>query len=217
MASLIYEDKIPQSERKAFTDKVRKISNDLEINPNWLMGVMYFESARTFSPSIQNSVTGATGLIQFMPSTAKGLGTTIDELRKMSAVKQLDYVYKYYNQSWIRPKLLKYVDLYLATLFPVALGKDDSFVLQTSKLSANLITNQNPIFDKNGNNDGKTTVGEVSAYKLSQIPAEWRSNFMGEMDTVSKKFRRYYGVQITLILIILGTVGYLAYLKLYKK
>jgi hypothetical protein len=217
MESLIYEDKIPQSERKAFTDKVKKISKDLEINPNWLMGVMYFESARTFSPSIQNSVSGATGLIQFMPNTAKGLGTSIDELRQMSALRQLDYVYKYYNQNWIRPKLLKYVDLYLATLFPAALGKPDNYVLETSNLSASKITSQNPIFDKNGNNDGKTTVGEVSAYKLSQIPTEWRGNFLGEMDTISKKFRRYYGVQILLIVLVLLSLSGIVYFKFIKK
>jgi hypothetical protein len=217
MASLIYEDKIPQSERKAFTDKVKKISKDLEINPNWLMGVMYFESARTFSPSIQNSVSGATGLIQFMPNTAKGLGTSIDELRQMSALRQLDYVYKYYNQNWIRPKLLKYVDLYLATLFPAALGKPDNYVLQSGNLTASKITSQNPIFDKNGNNDGKTTVGEVSAYKLSQIPTEWRGNFLGEMDTISKKFRRYYGVQILLIVLVLLSLSGIVYFKFIKK
>jgi hypothetical protein len=216
--SLIYEERVPQSERKAFTDKVRKISSDLEINPNWLMAVMNFESARTFSPSVQNSKTGATGLIQFMPDTAKDLGTSINELRNMSATKQLDYVYKYYNQSWIRPKLLRYVDLYLATIFPRALGKPDSYVIQNEpKFSAKTFTSQNPSFDRAGDNNSITTVKEISDFKLSQIPSEWRSNFLGEMDTVSKKFRRYYGLEIALILIILLSILSIGYFKFFAK
>lgn len=41
---------------------------------------------------------GATGLIQFMPSIAKALGTTTDELKKMSAIDQLPYVTKYFQE-----------------------------------------------------------------------------------------------------------------------
>jgi hypothetical protein len=208
--ALIYEEKIPQGERKAFTDKVKRIADDLEINPNWLMAVMNFESG--LRADIVNSI-GATGLIQFMPNTAKSLGTTTSELAKMSRVKQLDYVYKYYNQSWIRPKLLRYVDLYMATIFPASMGKPDNHVIKSDTISANKFTQNNPIFDREGNKDGITTVGEINKAKLSRIPSEWRENFMGEMDTISKKFRRYYGVQIVLILVVLTAIAYLIYLK----
>ena len=41
-----------------------------------LMAVMSFETGGTFNPGIRNAAgSGATGLIQFMPSTAAGLGT----------------------------------------------------------------------------------------------------------------------------------------------
>lgn len=41
------------------------------------MAAMAFESGETFSPSIKNAAgSGAVGLIQFMPSTAKALGTS---------------------------------------------------------------------------------------------------------------------------------------------
>lgn len=39
---------------------------------------------------------GAIGLIQFMPSTAKGLGTSTSALKQMTAVDQLAYVEKYF-------------------------------------------------------------------------------------------------------------------------
>ncbi|MGC8160121.1 transglycosylase SLT domain-containing protein, partial [Salmonella enterica] len=68
-----------------FTDKVKTISTELGINHNWLMFVMWFESK--LNPQAVNPISGATGLIQFMPSTARSLGTTTDVLRRMSNVQ----------------------------------------------------------------------------------------------------------------------------------
>ena len=59
-----------------FKRKVIEIAAELGIDPNFLMAAMAFESMRTFSADIQNPSTHATGLIQFMPSTAKALGTS---------------------------------------------------------------------------------------------------------------------------------------------
>src|ERR1044071_1211337 len=70
---------VPGSENvsQAFKDKVVKIASDLGTNPNFLMAVMSFESGATFRPSVKNMAgSGAVGLIQFMPATATGLGTT---------------------------------------------------------------------------------------------------------------------------------------------
>lgn len=175
---LIYEDKIPQSYRSAFVAKVIDISNKLNINPNWLMMIMYFESNKTFSPSVTNPYTGAVGLIQFMPNTAAGLGTSVLQLSKMTAVQQLDYVYKYFAQY--KGKIKSYVDLYLATFFPLAIGKDDNFIIQTSNLSASLIASQNPVFDLN--KDNKITVGEITQVMLSKVPANWREIFEKKKD-----------------------------------
>lgn len=74
---------------KEFMQKVEDISNKLQINPDDLMAVMAFES--WFDPAAKNPSSSATGLIQFMGSTAQGLGTSIEELSKMSGVEQLDY------------------------------------------------------------------------------------------------------------------------------
>lgn len=72
-------------------------------------------------------LTSNCGLIQFMPSTAKGLGTTVDQLSKMSAVKQLDYVHEYFKPY--RNRLKNIGDFYMAILWPRGVGKDDNFVL----------------------------------------------------------------------------------------
>ena len=166
---LIFEEKVPASYRTDFVKTVNMYAQKLEINPNWLMAVMYFESARTFSPSIQNPYTKATGLIQFMPSTAKELGTSITALSQMNAVDQLYYVYKYYVRY--KAKLKSYVDLYLITFFPLAAGKPLDFILETKSLPASLIAKQNPVFDIN--KDSKVTVAEIQQVMLNKIPSNW--------------------------------------------
>src|SRR5690606_34799001 len=80
----------------AFIAKVEAMAERLGTQPEYLLAVMSFESG--FSPSIRNGAgSGATGLIQFMPGTARELGTTTDALARMSAVDQLDYVERYFN------------------------------------------------------------------------------------------------------------------------
>ena len=82
---------------EGFRNKARAIAVDLGCNPDFLMAAMAFETGETFSPSIRNPQSGATGLIQFMPSTAKALGTTTNDLATMSAEDQLDFVAKFFN------------------------------------------------------------------------------------------------------------------------
>jgi hypothetical protein len=190
--SLIYENKIPSSYRTDFANKVISISRALDIDPNWLMAIMYFESARTFSPSIQNP-SGATGLIQFMPSTAIGLGTTTDALKRMSAVQQLDYVYKYYLPY--KSRLNNYIDLYLVTFFPAALGKPDDFVIQSSGLSAGLIGRQNPSLDVN--NDGVIQVWEIKKKMLNNLPSEWVNHASFSLVVRSFRYELIIGATIT--------------------
>lgn len=92
---------------------------------NWLMACMAWESNETFSPSIKNMAgSGATGLIQFMPATARGLGTTTEELAKMTAEKQLVYVENYFKPYASRIKSLS--DTYMAILWPAAIGMPEN-------------------------------------------------------------------------------------------
>jgi hypothetical protein len=113
---------------KPFRNRVREISVNLQTDPNFLMACMAFESAGTFSASVKNGAgSGAVGLIQFMPTTAQALGTTTERLAAMSAVKQLDFVEKYFSEA--KGKLKTLEDVYMAILWPAAIGKPLSFVL----------------------------------------------------------------------------------------
>ena len=111
-----------------FRDRVTRIAENLAVNSDYLMACMAFESGGTFSPSIKNAAgSGAVGLIQFMPSTAQALGTNTQQLAAMSAVKQLDFVEKYFLPK--KGKLKTLEDVYMAILWPVAIGKPLEYVL----------------------------------------------------------------------------------------
>lgn len=82
---------------KPFLRKVKHIAQNLKCDYRDLLAVMNAESGLKTTAVNPNS--GATGLIQFMPSTAKSLGTTTEELKRMSPLEQLDYVEKYLIRS----------------------------------------------------------------------------------------------------------------------
>lgn len=147
-------------------------SNYLNMANN-LMAVMAWEIGETFSPSIKNPNSSATGLIQFMKNTAEELGTTVDKLEKMTALEQLDYVKKYFYPQ--RNKKLEFVDFYLQVLFPASMGKPDNHVvfskdgrgLDKNDRNYSLRIKAYPVnkgFDTNpkyGNNDGMVTKAEI--------------------------------------------------------
>lgn len=165
---LLYEELIPEN-REDFIEKVREISNLLGILPDWLMLVFYIETAASVHKKIDHRIKNsidATGLIQFLPSTARNLGTTTAKLREMSNVEQLHYVYKYLYPY--RAKIKSVTDVYLAVFFPAAIGKPDEWILKTSGLSAAKIATLNPGFDSN--KDGVITVGEIKKKVLNCLP-----------------------------------------------
>lgn len=175
---LIYENKVPASYRTAFIAKVIQVSKNLGIDPNWLMAIMHFESAGTFSPSITNTL-GYTGLIQFGTAAATALGTTTTTLRSMTAVQQLDYVERYYKMWFKSLKITSpdsFVDTYLITFFPAAVNKGLDFVIQTNKISAASLAKANPIFDLN--KDKQITVAEIQDVMLKRLPSEWIKDFL---------------------------------------
>jgi hypothetical protein len=168
MSALIFEEKVTTN-GPAFTAKVREIAKKLGVDPNWLMGTMYLESG--LKHTARNPQGGATGLIQFMPATAKGLGTTTDALAKMSNVAQLDYVLAYLL-PWAG-KISSWFDLYLCVFFPAAIGKPDSYTLGNTPAMQALIAKQNAGFDLDKN--GKITKGEFRASYAKRLPAAYQS------------------------------------------
>ncbi|MNF58297.1 hypothetical protein D3C84_398490 [compost metagenome] len=145
-----------------FRDKVRQIAKNLSLDPNWLMAVMAFETGpkERFKPNVTNPKSSAIGLIQFIKSTARGLGTTTEHLGRMSAVQQLDYVEKYYKAYWRRIHNLG--DAYLAVLWPGGMEKPDTYVMwekDSGPYQREYAANKG--LDKN--KDGKITRGEAVA------------------------------------------------------
>ena len=167
---MLYEEKV-KTNKDAFIAKVISISQKLGIEPEWLMQVFVNESG--VNHQAVNPITNATGLIQFMPNTAISLGTTVAALKAMTNVQQLDYVYKYLAPY--TGKMQSYIDVYFTVFFPLAIGKPDDWVFQTSALTASKIATQNPVFDLN--KDGKLTVAEVREAMLRKVPTAWREFF----------------------------------------
>jgi hypothetical protein len=114
--------------------------------PEWLANLINFESAGTFNPAITNSI-GATGLIQFMGTTAPSIGTTTAALRTMTFAQQMVYVNKYIymwykTKKWvdvqgvpIKNKLTQ-PDLFMMIFYPAAIGNPD-YVFPASVTAAN--------------------------------------------------------------------------------
>ena len=131
----------------------------------------------------------ATGLIQFIPSTACGLGTTTKKLYDMSTTEQMNYVKKYF-ESQIKAgyEIDSYFDAYAITFYPMILKKgkkengeyDENWIIGSEKSldNAKTLRNQNKGMDtpidstKNygGNNDGYISIGEFRNYVNSGIP-----------------------------------------------
>lgn len=160
-----FEEYIKEN-RKEFTEKVTKISSELGIEADWLMFVMWFESK--LNPQAVNPISGATGLIQFMPSTARSLGTTTDVLRHMSNVQQLDYVLAY-----LRPykgRMKRWIDVYLAAFYPKAMGNPNYVI------TSDIVAKQNKIFDINKDLD--ISVKEIETVLRKSIPEKYKTYYL---------------------------------------
>lgn len=158
-------DNLVHENKEEFIEKVKEVSINLGINPNWLMLCMFIESG--IDHTAVNPFSGAYGLIQFMPFTAINLGTTLDKMEDMTNVDQLDWVYKYLRPY--RKRMKTFVDVYFAIFFPRAIGKPDNYVLSTDRISASKIAQQNSGYDLDHN--GEITVAEVSKKILSKVPS----------------------------------------------
>jgi hypothetical protein len=141
-----------------FNKKLDKIAGLLGVDSSHLISIMKMESR--MDPAAVNKQSGATGLIQFMPDTARSLGTSVEALRGMSAVEQLDYVYKYFKMVGVKPGM-DLGDLYMAVFMPKYVGADDNTVLGKEGASgfSGKVYAQNKGLDKN--KDGAITVADV--------------------------------------------------------
>lgn len=115
---------ILQAYPKAGPELAREIvavSGRIGAHPFDLANLINFESAGTFSPSVVNRVSGATGLIQFIPSTARGMGTTTQALAKMGKVQQMRWVEQYLKRKRRIGPLNTVQGLFMAVFYPKAM------------------------------------------------------------------------------------------------
>jgi hypothetical protein len=117
---------------RAFKAKTFAICRRLNLEPDYLMAAMAFETGTTFSPHIRNRQSQAVGLIQFTAPAARLAGTSQAALAGMSALAQLEFVERYMAfriaQSPVGA-LLSLEDVYMAILFPAAIGRPNAHVL----------------------------------------------------------------------------------------
>ena len=161
MASAAFISAYPEL-TDGFLAKVEAISARLGNNPGDLLALMDFETGGTFSPSKRNPTSGATGLIQFMPSTARALGTSTSALAQMSQLRQLDFV-----EAYLTPfagRLGSIEDLYMAVLYPVAVGRPADAILFRSP---SIEYAWNSGLDVNG--DGAVTKREAASHVRARL------------------------------------------------
>lgn len=140
-----------------FYNKVVEVAKKVKCSANDLMAMMYSESG--LKTTTVNRSSGATGLIQFMPDTAREIGTTTTALKRMSAVEQLTYVEKYIlmnkrNAGYSENQVLDTGTLYAINFLP-AYAKREVLSTQNDKYySANK--------GLDVNKDGKITKTELA-------------------------------------------------------
>lgn len=145
--------------------------------PDWMMACMAFETGpkTRFLPSARNLAgSTGTGLIQFMASTARDLGTTVGQLREMTQLEQLVYVEKYFQPY--KGRLNSLEDLYMAILWPAAIGKPLNHPLFKH---GTLAYSQNAGLDKN--RDGVITKDEAAAKVQEALILGREAIFYGEV------------------------------------
>lgn len=152
-----------------FEEKLGEVARDLVIPSNWLRAVISFETGGTFRPDIRNRALVAegrknapVGLIQFTSAVAEELGTTSDDLEKMSATDQLDYVRDYFLLQKKRLKLERIESLgqlYLMVLYPRAATRGEAEAVFTE--GTRLWELNHSAFGEDASVDGKITVGEI--------------------------------------------------------
>jgi len=144
--------------------KLIQVAQAVGADPDLLAATISLETGGTFSPAISNPRTSATGLIQFLPSTARSLGTSVGELRGMSVCEQLDFVEQFYRRvagGGIRVP----GDEYVAVLAPAFLG---------SPAGTSVYRRGSPEYDQNRgldlDDDGVITVGELRQNIINRVP-----------------------------------------------
>lgn len=148
--------------REQFITRAKQAAQAVGIRYEWLMSVILVESM--FKPNALNASSGASGLIQWVGSTAKSLhGLTTAQIREMDGLQQLGLIVELFIKQGHSGKMHSLDDVIMSVHYPAYMGKERSKVLYSTGSSAYRL---NSTFDtdtvKGGNNDGNVTLGEVT-------------------------------------------------------
>jgi len=134
VTTLPYVDKIEEN-RQLFLKKLCKISEELDIKPEWLLHTIFHESR--FDPKYRDQMSRAVGLISFLPSILKifindetGKTITPNDVLQMSNIDQLDLVSAFYKMWFEKMKLKSPIiagDFAAITFYPAVIKKDWSW------------------------------------------------------------------------------------------
>ncbi len=164
--SLLEDNKIKKEVIKYYDKETRKeireLAKHFNIPTEWLYKLFYKESR--LNPYATNSISNAQALIQFMPSTAKNLGTSVEELSKMDVIQQIPFIKLYLERINPSLKFDNFTDLYLAVFYPKAIGKNDTYIIGShiNEQYVEKVAKQNRGIDKN--KDKSITVKEFANY-----------------------------------------------------
>jgi murein DD-endopeptidase MepM/ murein hydrolase activator NlpD len=151
----------------AFIAEVEAMAQRLGTQPEYLLAVMSFETGGSFSPGVRNGAgSGATGLIQFMPTTARELGTSTDALSRMSAFDQLQYVERYFNNRSDPGDLNTLEGVYTTVLYGSPRPDPDSTLFSQGGAAYRM----NAPLDLN--RDGRITAGEATSFVRQRIDGD---------------------------------------------
>jgi hypothetical protein len=147
----------------AFRHKLLRIAENLDLRADAMAAVMSFETAGTFDPTIRpldpktgKPLSSAIGLLQWLDITAKELGTTTEELSRMTAEEQLDVAARHFGRYPLR----SIDDYYMVVFCPAAVGKPPTAITYSEKTTP-AAYRANKALDKD--KDGKITVAEASS------------------------------------------------------
>ena len=147
-----------EKKENEFLRKTKRIARQINCDYRDLLALMNSESG--IRHTAVNKSSNATGLIQFTPQTARDLGTSVEELKNMTALEQLDYVKKYLEKykkaaGFKSNEKLDAGDLYALVFLPARAKRD---VLTDS--SEKYYKPNAPALDLN--KDGKITKTELA-------------------------------------------------------
>ena len=83
------------AEQIEYAMKVRQAADDLGVNPTLALAVVYQESK--FRPNVKRGADGEVGLMQIKPSTAAGLGYSMQDILKPE--KNIEAGLKYLKEA----------------------------------------------------------------------------------------------------------------------